>query len=161
MTRKKFKLPIFLMIAFFFYGLNLSASLADENDVFKEKSGLAIGQADPVLVADQFSMASQQAKPEISGELKKWHKVTLTFDGPFTSETDKWNPFMNYRLNVVFTHKKSGKSFTVPGYFAADGNAAESSAVEGNKWRVHFAPDETGTWEYVVDFRKGRFSAVS
>jgi hypothetical protein len=26
---------------------------------------------------------------------------------------------------------------------------------------VHFAPDETGTWEYLVDFRKGRFSAVS
>ena len=99
--------------------------------------------------------------PEISGQLKKWHKVTLTFDGPQVSEDDEYNPFMNYRFNVLFTHKASGKSQNIPGYFAADGNAAESSATGGNKWRVHFAPGETGNWEYRVDFRKGNWAAVS
>ena len=99
--------------------------------------------------------------PVITGELKKWHKVTLTFDGPETSEDAAFNPFMGYRLNVVFTHKASGKSYKVPGYFAADGNAGESSVTSGNKWRVHFAPDETGEWTYKVDFRKGEFAAVS
>lgn len=99
--------------------------------------------------------------PQITGELKKWHKVTLTFDGPETSEKDPYNPFMNYRLNVLFTHEGSGKEYLVPGYFAADGNAGETSATSGNKWRVHFAPDEIGAWTYHVDFRKGRWSAVS
>ncbi len=101
-----------------------------------------------------------QNRPEISGELKKWHKVTLTFEGPECSETDEFNPFMNYRLDVFFTHNNSGKTYKVPGYFAADGNAAETSAIRGNKWRVHFAPDETGIWEYRVSFRKGNWLAV-
>ena len=42
-----------------------------------------------------------------------------------------------------------------PAYFAADGNAAESSSDSGNKWRVHFAPDEIGTWTYTTSFRTG------
>ncbi|MEM0926736.1 MAG: PA14 domain-containing protein, partial [Planctomycetota bacterium] len=79
----------------------------------------------------------------VSGELKKWHKVTVTFDGPETSETASSNPFMNYRLDVTFTHSESGKTYVVPGYFAADGDAANTSASSGNKWRVHFAPSET------------------
>src|SRR5688500_6014695 len=76
---------------------------------------------------------------QISGELKQWHDVVLTFDGPATSETADPNPFLNYRLNVEFT--KGSKKYTVPGYFAADGNSAETSAAVGNKWRVHFVPD--------------------
>ncbi|QJE98854.1 DUF7594 domain-containing protein [Luteolibacter luteus] len=91
----------------------------------------------------------------ISGELKKWHKVTLSFTGPNTSESATPNPFTNYRLNVRFSHAASGKSYLVPGYYAADGNAANSSATSGNVWRVHFAPDETGTWSYSVSFRSG------
>jgi len=47
-------------------------------------------------VWSQVSSAGQ-----ISGELKKWHKVTLTFNGPETSETAKPNPFLYYRLNVT------------------------------------------------------------
>ena len=98
---------------------------------------------------------------QITGELKKWHKVTLTFDGPNTSEEADYNPFMNYRFNVTFSHKQSGKLFVVPGYYAADGDAGQSSSEQGNKWRVHFAPDEIGEWTYDVDFRKGNYSAVS
>lgn len=95
---------------------------------------------------------------EISGELKKWHKVTLTFDGPEADEQDKNNPFLNYRLNVYFT--KGEKRYKIPGYFAADGNAAETSATSGNKWRVHFTPNEVGTWEYWVSFKKDENIAV-
>ena len=98
---------------------------------------------------------------QISGELRKWHKVTLTFDGPGTSEMANPNPFLFYRLNVTFKHEKTGKSYLVPGYFTADGNAANTSADSGNKWRVHFAPDEVGAWKYSVSFRKGRNVAVS
>ena len=104
--------------------------------------------------------AAAQAS-EISGELKKWHRVTLAFDGPETGENARPNPFLFYRLNVVFTHPQTGKSYLVPGYYAADGNAAESSAETGNKWRTHFAPDETGQWKYAVSFRQGENIAVS
>ncbi|HEC03178.1 MAG TPA: DUF5060 domain-containing protein, partial [Phycisphaerales bacterium] len=62
---------------------------------------------------------------------------------------------------VTFTHQGSGKSKVVPGYYAADGNAADTSADSGNKWRVLFAPDATGQWKYKVSFRKGSNVAVA
>jgi len=89
----------------------------------------------------------------LDGELKKWHKVTLTFDGPSTSETAATNPFTDYRLNVTFTNGST--SYTVPGYYAA-----ETSASGGNKWRVHFAPDKTGTWNWTASFRTGNQVAM-
>ena len=97
---------------------------------------------------------------KITGELKKWHKVTLIFDGPQTSETATPNPFTDYRLEVTFNHN-SGTSYTVPGYYAADGNAGQTGADSGNKWRVHFAPDKTGTWKWKASFRKGDNITVS
>jgi hypothetical protein len=112
-----------------------------------------------ILVATICSQTVSGA--QISGELKKWHKVTITFNGPQTSETADPNPFLYYRLNFTFEHQGSGKSYIVPGYYAADGNAANTSADSGNKWRVHFAPDQVGTWRYSVSFRKGKNVAVS
>ena len=63
----------------------------------------------------------------LSGEHKLWHCTTLTFDGPETSEEADSNPFRDYRLQVTFTHEASGDVAEVPGFYAADGNAAESS----------------------------------
>ncbi|HLB74796.1 MAG TPA: DUF5060 domain-containing protein, partial [Sedimentisphaerales bacterium] len=88
-----------------------------------------------------------------SGELRKWHNITITFDGPQTSEDAEPNPFLDYRLNVTFS--KGDKRHVVPGYYAADGKTAETSATSGNKWRVHFVPDEEGEWLYSASFRKG------
>jgi hypothetical protein len=101
------------------------------------------------------------AQVKISAELKKWHSIYFDFSGPETSENDSFNPFTNYRLDVTFTHKASGKKYLVPGFFAADGNAANTSAAKGNTWRVIFTPDETGPWAYTVSFRKGEMIAVS
>ena len=49
----------------------------------------------------------------------------------------------------------SGKKYKVPGYFAADGNAGNSSATSGNKWRCHFTPLEKGSYSYKASFRTG------
>jgi len=49
----------------------------------------------------------------------------------------------------------------VPGYYAADGDAAESAAEKGNRWRVHFVPTEVGTWSWEASFRTGPDVAVS
>ncbi len=102
-----------------------------------------------------FVLPDSGGLAQITGELKKWHKVTLNFAGPTTSETSTPNPFTDYRLDVTFFHPASGKRYVVPGYFAADGNAANTSASSGNIWRAHFAPDETGVWTYTASFRGG------
>lgn len=88
-----------------------------------------------------------------------WDKVTLSFEGPELDESE--DTFMNYRLDVHFIHETSGTLYNVPGYFAADGNSAESGASYGNVWKVNFSPDETGEWIWVASFRKGNDIAIS
>lgn len=104
-------------------------------------------------------MSPANAAGVVTGELKQWHRVTLTFDGPATSEDAATNPFRNYRLLVTFT--KGTRSLVLPGFYAADGDSANTGATSGNKWRVHFRPDEQGTWSYRASFRTGTDIAVS
>ncbi len=111
-----------------------------------------------VLAADLCVFGAAN-KCKVTGELKKWHKVTLTFTGPETGENAQPNPFRDYRLTVTIT--KDQKRYVVNGYYAADGNAAETDAKAGNKWRVHFVPDETGQWKYAASFRTGPDIALS
>ncbi|MEM9918800.1 MAG: DUF5060 domain-containing protein [Bacteroidota bacterium] len=91
--------------------------------------------------------------------IPKWQPFILDLEGPSTKETDSENPFLDYRLNVIFS--KGKRSFVVPGFFAADGNAANSGAGSGKVWRTIFTPDEEGEWQYEVSFRKGKQLAVS
>ena len=101
-----------------------------------------------------------QSEVTITGELKKWHKVTLSFTGSEEfSEEGAENPFLDYRLNVTFSNGST--TYTVPGYFAADGNAANTSASSGTIWKVNFAPDAIGEWTYTTSFRKGSNIAIS
>jgi hypothetical protein len=93
---------------------------------------------------------------EVTGELKQYHRVTVTFAGPSTSETADPNPFLDYRLDVTFTGP-SGQTYDVPGFFDGDGNGGRS----GNAWRVRFSPDEAGEWSYEASFRRGSRVAVS
>lgn len=97
----------------------------------------------------------------ITGELKRWHKVSLTLNGPAATETGTPNPFLDYRMTVTFIHQATGLTYRVPGYFAADGNAAETSATGGNQWRAHLSPDHTGTWNYSIEFVTGNAIAIS
>jgi hypothetical protein len=98
----------------------------------------------------------------ISGELRQWHKVTVTVTGPQASETDTSpNPFTDYRMTVTFTHESGTPRYEVPGYFAADGDAANTSASSGNKWRVHVSPDKTGRWNWRASFVSGPGVAIT
>ncbi len=114
-----------------------------------------------LLLLILLSFSCRTAKdPAISvrGELKQWHKVTLLINGPATSEYADENPFLDYKLDVTFTNGTG--SYTVPGFYAADGQAGESSAREGDVWKVHFRPDAPGNWSYSVSFQKGKNIAV-
>ena len=122
-------------------------------------------------VADQGTPALPLVQPrqdhgdgsvDISGELKQWHKVTLTLDGPFAHEKDnKPNPFTDYRMEVEFSHESGSPSYVVPGYFAADGKSGNSSSESGTKWKAHLSPDNTGQWNYTIRFSEGRHAAIN
>lgn len=92
--------------------------------MFDHRSALCL------LVSIGFSFGSVQAKEaaRVTGEQKKWHRVTVNLTGPATSENATPNPFRDYRLTVRFRHLGSKKDYHVPGYFAADGNPAETGA---------------------------------
>ncbi|MBX3058644.1 MAG: DUF5060 domain-containing protein, partial [Anaerolineae bacterium] len=81
---------------------------------------------------------------------------TIDFVGPFAQETDDApNPFLDYRLQVTFTSTQ-GQVYHVPGFFAGDGQGNGS----GNVWRVIFAPDRAGLWQYTAAFHTGANIAV-
>lgn len=88
-----------------------------------------------------------------------WHTVTLNFEGPRTSETAAINPFTDYRLLVEFTSRET--RYLIRGFYAADGNAAHSSATKGNVWQVRFTPNEPGEWRYKARLEKGENIATS
>ncbi len=95
--------------------------------------------------------STPETDPHVSGEQRRWHTLTFSFDGPAAAETDESpNPFLDYRL-WLHLEAPSGASWTVPGFFAGDGAGGDSGSV----WAARFTPDETGTWSYEVDFRGG------
>lgn len=102
-------------------------------------------------------LADGDGSVTVSGELKQWHKVTVDLAGPYAHERDQAvNPFADYRVTIVFTHESGAPVYAVPGYFAADGHAADTGAEAGTVWRAHLSPDKEGAWTYRVSFVKGR-----
>lgn len=102
-----------------------------------------------LLVAALFKSCKTVPLPEYN----KWHTVSLSFEGPQTSESDPDNPFLNYRLDVEFVHAKS--NYKIRGFYAADGDAAETSATSGAIWQVRFTPDQEGEWSYKASLYHG------
>ncbi len=92
-------------------------------------------------------------------QAQQWHPIALDFAGPALHEKGSPNPFTDYRLLVTFV--QGDKQVTVRGYFAADGDAANTGAVAGNIWRVHFVPELSGRWEYSAQLRTGTDIALS
>ncbi len=76
---------------------------------------------------------------------KQYQPVVLDFKIESTTETSSVNPFTDYRLQVDFV--LGDKLFSIPGYYAADGDAAETSASSGGVWRVIFTPNTAGNWK--------------
>lgn len=111
-----------------------------------------------ILILSQLSCQQAETVNNL-GEFKQWEPIQLDFEGPRLSETSLDNPFLNYKLAVVFTHKDT--SYVVRGFYAADGIAAESSADSGRVWQVRFAADRPGTWTYEASLMKGEHIAVN
>lgn len=114
----------------------------------------------PIFLFFLFATAfSDAAKLVTDGT--RWDTHELHFEGPMLSETAKPNPFTDYRMDVRFRHAASGVVFVVPGFFAADGRAADTSASEGRVWIARFTPSRTGSWAWSVRFITGSFAATT
>ena len=98
-------------------------------------------------VAAQSAVVEGEANAD--GSFKKWHRIEVVFDGPEAEESSA--TFRNHRLDVTFT-SPGGRKFKVPGFFDADGDAANTSATSGNKWKARFAGGEEGEWTYEASF---------
>ncbi|MEM9231838.1 MAG: DUF5060 domain-containing protein [Pseudomonadota bacterium] len=96
----------------------------------------------------------------VTGTLQEWHKITLDFRSGDTF-TEAPSTFRDTRLDVTFTNQDTGQTIIVPGFFAADGNAANSNATSGNVWRVNFNPPSDGNWTYSASLRTGNDVAAS
>ena len=130
------------------------------------RRAFAYALAAVVLAGAVATGAQRQGAPaadvSLTGELRQWHKVTLTLTGPHADELSSApNPFVDYRMTVSFVHESGSPTYRVPGYFAGDGDAAESSATSGDKWRAHLAPDKTGRWTYRISFVAGKGVALT
>jgi hypothetical protein len=98
----------------------------------------------------------------VVGDMQLWHKITIVFNnGPTSSESATPNPFTDFRLDVEFRNDDTGSTMTIPGYYAADGNAQHTSATSGRVWHCHFAPTEIGSWTWQASFLTGQNIAMA
>jgi len=134
---------------------------APPNNEIQRFAGLGMCFVVSLLIVGRAAQCAHAAEAVLSGELRRWHKMTLTIDGPQAAENSTPNPLLDYRMQIVFRHAETGLTYRVPGYCAADGNAANSSATSGHKWRAHLALDRIGKWSYTVSFRGGPRIAVA
>ncbi len=107
-----------------------------------------------------LAACSQDLPLRLTGDPYVWSPLTLTLSGPPSAEDGVPNPFLDYRLDISFTHE-DGTRLVVPGYYCADGRAGDSGASSGDCWRVHFLPPKPGTWALRVTFRTGTRVAVA
>jgi hypothetical protein len=115
-------------------------------------SALLLGIAAVGILTVETPVAQAAGVGIVTGELRKWHPLTLSFAGPTASETtlSPNNPFLDYRLQVTLIGP-NGQRYVVPGFF----DGAGTGGATGNTWRVRFSPDQAGTWSYKASFRKG------
>lgn len=139
--------------------MNLCGPIATTRVIIALLATLTVAM--PQIAADDARPTHGDGSIVKRGTPQVWHTSTFSLSGPFARETDTDpNPFRDYRLTMTFTHPAIDRAYIVPGYFAADGNAAETSATEGTVWRTHFTPDRPGTWRYRISFVSGRDVAL-
>ncbi len=122
------------------------------------EAGARMNQAIRVLVrAVVAAPPDTESTGTLRGSFRVWEPLTVDIGGPLAHQADTHpNPFLDYRLQVHFTGP-NGAEYDVPGFFAGDGEGGAA----GDTWRVLFAPDQVGAWNYAISFRSGPQLAVS
>ena len=119
-------------------------------------------------VMDRAAPSLQQPRqPDGDGKIRvsakplQWQPVRFTLSGRYAHELDvSPNPFLDYSFHAVFTHQASGQRLTRPGFFAADGESAESSAQSGTQWCVLASFDQPGSYQAEFFWAEGKGIAL-
>ena len=82
----------------------------------------------------------------------------LCLTGPTVGEQSAPNPFYHYRLNVEVDGPEG--AYVVPGYFAADGDAAETGARAGDQWCARLTAFAPGDYTYAARLERGDSIAI-
>lgn len=97
----------------------------------------------------------------VFGERKLWHRIGVAINTSLLlNETSTYNPFLNYRYEVTFTHVVSQATYVVPGHYSGRLDNADGG-TGGGLFRCYFSPDRSGQWNYKISFRKGTNIAVT
>lgn len=118
--------------------------------------GIANAQQDDSSGLEEHS--GLDIHPPRAGAL--FHPSAFEFTGPDTSERAATNPFTDYRLVVSFYAPGSDVPVHIRGFYAADGKAADTSAMSGPVWRAMFTPNLTGTWRWTARLSEGADIAI-
>jgi hypothetical protein len=106
-----------------------------------------------------LALASPATAQQVTAAGATFEVVTLTMPGPELDERSGLNPFADVRLEWILS--VGGRSWTVPGYFAGCGDAADNSCTGGKLWRAHFVPPIAGDYSWRVEFRTGADMAIA
>ena len=77
-----------------------------------------------LAISTSLAIGAANADVTVNGNLTKWHPLTIDVSGatnPVGERLSTPNPFLDFRFDVTFT-SPAGEQFTVPGFFAGDGN---------------------------------------
>jgi len=103
-----------------------------------------------------FGTISVANAATVSEPRLRYQSIELDIVGPLTNENAASpNPFLDIRFDLTL-EAPSGKSVTVPGFFAGNGQGGG----QGNIWRARFTPDEAGVWKYTASLFTGTHAAV-
>jgi len=109
-----------------------------------------------LVVLVTFSCSSDQSNYTVTEGAFGQH--TFCFTGPLLNEQSATNPFLDVRLLLALDGPEGER--LIPGFYAADGNAAETSAQSGDQWCVHARGFAAGTYSGEVFFEKGEELAL-
>lgn len=118
-----------------------------------------VAKAHMLMVAASICHTNAVHAQDVTGVGAAFEPVTLALSGPELDERGDVNPFTDVRLNWVISNGQ--KSWTVPGYFAGCGVAADNGCTGGNVWRAHFVPNVPGSFSWRVEFQSGRDLAIA
>ena len=108
---------------------------------------IASACAAPSAETPTYSVLDSSSGPKPTRALIRavvqWSTVEIDFRGPSSiGMSSSSNPF-KIQMDVEFT-SPGGQTFLVPAFYDGDG----SGGLDGDVWRVRFAPDSVGLWSY-------------
>ena len=110
------------------------------------------------LLGSLVFISCQESNAPVA-QVEQWDTYEIVLEGPMASENGEVNPFLDMRLEASFTHE-DGTAYQIPGFFAADGQAAETGADSGNTWKILFTPDRVGAWTWKATLTTGEQVAI-